>query len=239
MNTSNKQQPTLIIACAVFEKFLSRTQALSAMRVHILDYGLHLTPRKMKSAIQSRLDRLAVPHRVLLGYGLCGNGLAGLKARCHTLIIPVVDDCISIFWGSRASFLKAFRAEPATYYLTPGWLECAGEPRSEYIQCCKRYGPDKAGWIADAQYRNYRKLCFIAFTQDELEAYRPRALQVAEFCRNRWEWQYAERVGSDALIRQLLEFGRVDDCSRAAELHGGFLVIHPGEEVRQEQFMLR
>ena len=132
------KQPTIMIACAVLERFLSAVHPPLEMRVVFLDYGLHLTPSKMKSAIQDQLDRLAQPHRVLLGYGLCGNGLAGLKARSHTLIIPCVDDCISIFFGSSAAYMQAFRADPATYYLTPGWLECGGEPWSEYRDCRAR-----------------------------------------------------------------------------------------------------
>jgi hypothetical protein len=233
----SEKQPCLIIACAVLRDVLRAPGTDPATPVILMDYGLHLTPLKMRAAIQAHIDALDTPHRVLLGYGLCGNGLAGLQSRQHTLVIPRVDDCISLFLGSRAAYLQAFQAEPATYYLTPGWLECGGEPWSAYQECSAKYGPDKAAWIADAMYRNYRRLCFLAFTPEEQEKYRPRALQVAEFCRQRWGWRYEERIGSDALIRRLRHFaggGAEDPPDGTKEL----LIIPPGQEVRQESFML-
>ena len=231
----SEKQPILIIACPVFRDVFHSHIEDRATSVILMDYGLHLMPRKMKTAIQAHIDALNKPHLVLIGYGLCGNGLVGLQSRRHTLVIPRVDDCIALFLGSRAAYLRAFQDNPATYYLTPGWLECGGEPWSAYQECSAKYGPVKAAWIADAMYRHYRKLCFVAFTPEELGKYRPRALQIADFCRERWGWQYEERVGSDALIRRLIRSG-----AGLAETPGGtgeFVVIEPGQEVRQESFM--
>jgi hypothetical protein len=232
-----EMQPTAIIACAVFRDVFHNRGAGPDIPIILMDYGLHLTPRKMRAAIQERLDALCAPHCILIGFGLCGNGLAGLKSRQHMLVIPRVDDCISLFLGSRAAYLREFRDNPATYYLTPGWLECGGEPWSEYQKQCARYGADKASLIADALYGRYRKICFVAFTPEEQERYRPRALQVAEFCRERWNWKYEERIGSDALIRKLLEFACAGSAGVAACGSEEFVIIRPGEEVLQEQFM--
>lgn len=227
----------VLIACAVFRDALSQCIGDPGIPVIYMDYGLHLTPRKMRAAIQEQIDALEEPHRVLIGFGLCGNGLVGLRSRQHTLLIPRVDDCISLFLGSRAAYLEEFHANPATYYLTPGWIESGGEPWSEHRKCCDKYGPDKAALISDAMYGKYRRLCFVAFTPRDLERYRPRALQIAAFCRERWGWEYQERVGSDALIRRLFEFGRAGDSAARAGIDE-FVVVQPEEEVRQEQFML-
>jgi hypothetical protein len=231
-------QRTVIIACAVFRDVIRNYVSEQDASVIFMDYGLHLAPRNMRAAIQIELDKLAEPSFVLIGFGLCGNGLAGIQSHGHTLIIPCVDDCVSLYLGSRAAYLKEFQAEPATYYLTPGWLECGGEPMSEHEKCCSQFGAEKAAMIADMLYGKYRKICFVAFTAEELDRYRPRALQVADFCRVRWNWQYTERIGSDALMRKLLEFSRTGvspDSSGAGE---EFVIIKPGEEVRQELFML-
>jgi len=231
----SEKQPVLIIACAILREVLHSRIEDGKASVILMDYGLHLTPQKMKNAIQAHIDALDGPHLVLIGYGLCGNGPVGLQSRQHTLVIPRVDDCIALFLGSRAAYLRAFQDNPATYYLTPGWLECGGEPWSAYQECSAKYGPDKAGWVADAMYGHYRKLCFVAFSPEELSKYRPRALQVAGFCRERWGWQYEERLGSDALIRRLINAG--------TGLFGtpgngeDFVVVDPGREVRQEFFM--
>ncbi len=230
---------TVVIACAVFRDVLRDYIADQSTPVIFMEYGLHLTPRKMRAAIQAQIDALEAPHVVLIGYGLCGNGLVGLKSRCHTLVIPCVDDCVALFLGSRAAYLREFQANPATYYLTPGWLECGGEPRSEHLKCCDKYGEEKASLISDTLYSRYRRACFIAFTPEVLEQYRPRAMQVADFCRERWGWRYIEQVGSDALIRQLLQFGQTG-IEAGVPLHtGDFLIIEPGEEVEQAPFMLR
>ncbi len=227
----------LIIACAVFKEVIPQYIRETSTQVVFIEYGLHLTPRKLSAAIQEQIDALTEPRFVLIGYGLCGNGLLGLKSRSHTLILPRVNDCVALHLGSQADYLAAFQAEPATYYLTPGWLECGGEPMSEHEKCRDRFGPEKADLISDALYGHYRRTCLIAFTPEDLARWRPRALQVAEFCRERWGWQYQERVGSDALIRRLLDAG--SKAAEAGESQGSrdFVVIDPGGEVRQEMYM--
>jgi hypothetical protein len=231
--------PTVIITCAVLREAIQKLLADQSTRIIVMDYGLHLTPQKMRAAIQEQIDGLASPHLVLIGFGLCGNGLVGLKSRNHTLVIPCVDDCIALFFGSRTAFLREFHADPGTYYLTPGWLECQGEPRGEHLKCCEKYGPEKAALITDALYGRYRKACFIALTPEDLEQYRAQATEVAEFCRERWGWQYKEAVGSDVFIRRLLEFARDGISVDARQDPEDFVFIRPGEEVRQQPFMLQ
>lgn len=231
------KRQVIVIACAVLREVVGRNIRARDIQTVFMDYGLHLTPRNMVAAIQAQIDALSVPHLVVIGFGLCGNGLVGLQARSHTLVIPRVDDCIALFLGSRTAYLRAFHADPATYYFTPGWLECGGEPMTEYEECCAKYGPRKADLVADAQYRRYRKACLVALAPQDLERYRPRALQVFEFCRGRWGWQYQERTGSDALIQRLLAAGEAGLTSACAQDLSEFVIIRPGEEVQQDQFM--
>jgi hypothetical protein len=47
----------------------------------------------------------------------------GLRANGCTLVVPRVDDCISIFLGSHGAYKQQAGAEPGTYYLTKGWIE--------------------------------------------------------------------------------------------------------------------
>jgi hypothetical protein len=229
--------PIAIIACAVLHDAIRSMLDDPRTRLIAMEYGLHLAPKKMRAAIQEQIDGLAVPHVVLIGFGLCGNGLVGLKSRSHTLVIPRVDDCVALFFGSRAAYLREFDAEPGTYYLTPGWLECGGEPLSEYHKCLEKYGAGKAALISDSLYGHYRKSCFIALSAAELERYGAQARQVADFCKKRWDWEYKEFIGSTALIRGLLGFGRslkpMDEIRDTED----YVIIRPGEEVRQEPFM--
>lgn len=232
--TSGSHKSIVIIACAVFRDVINAYPGARDATVVFMDYGLHLTPRKMRAAIQEQIDALAAPSMVMIGFGLCGNGLAGIQPRCHTLVIPRIDDCVSLYLGSRAAYLDAFQAGPATYYLTPGWLECGGEPMSEHRKCVDQYGLEKAGMVSDMLYGKYRNVCFVAFTPEEMDRYRPRALEVAAFCREHWGWLYSERLGSDRLIRRLIDMGRIGP----EEADGEFVIVKPGGEVRQEEFLL-
>jgi hypothetical protein len=235
---NDARRPFAVVACRVLESIIRSRLEESDRPLRFLDYGLHRHPQLMAAAIQVELDALPEPHLVCIGYGLCGNGLVGVKAGRHTLLIPRTDDCIAMFLGSYEAYLEEFTSVPGTYYLTRGWLESGSDPLSEYRDCESRYGPEDASWIMDEQYRNYERLCLVGHSDEDLETCRPRALEVAEFCRGRWGWRYEERLGSDGLIRRLLEVcasGRLPDASSLLERD--FVVVPPGGEVRQELFL--
>jgi len=229
-----KEAPVVIIACRVLQGIIEPRLERAVRGLIFLDYGLHRSPRIMAESIQKHVDSFQEPCLILIGYGLCGNGLVGVKSRIHTLAIPRTDDCIALLLGSYASYLAETAADPGTYFLTRGWLESGSEPLSEYREYILKYGPEKAALIMDAQYRNYRRLCLVGYTEADLAACRARALEVAGFCRERWGWRFEERIGSDALIRQLLGF-RAGQETEAADL----VVIPPGAEVEQSHFLRR
>ena len=95
----------------------------------------------------------------------------------------------------------------------------------------ERYGAETGEWIMDQQYQHYSRLVLVAHTEEDLAEYRPRAQEVAEYCR-RWDMQYEEVLGSDAYIRNL-----VGAASTLHESTEQFLVIEPGGVVRQDQFL--
>lgn len=224
--------PVVIIACRVLESLIEELLDNTRPRTIYMDYGLHRLPQTMPATLQAELDALPEPSLVLLGYGLCGNGLVGLQAGPHTLVIPRADDCIALLLGSYETYIEEFTAVPGTYYLTKGWLESGSHPLKEYREYQEKYGQSKAEWLMDQQYQNYRRLVFVAHSQAELEAYRPQALEVARFCEARWGMRYEERLGSDSFVRGLLA------APEALEQLGShFLVIPPGGGVRQMQFI--
>ena len=226
------QRPVVVIACRVFQGILERFLPPDlAEQVTFLDYGLHEFPKKLTTALQEQIDSVEEPSRILLGYGLCGNGLNNIQAGKNTLIIPRADDCIAIFLGSYQAYLREFNANPGTYYLTKGWLESGSDPLREYHEMVEKYGEETGRWIMDQQYQHYRRLVLVAHTQEDLETYRPRALEVAEYCR-RWDMNYEEVLGSDAYIRKLVGAGNMLNDSNEE-----FLVIPPGGVIQQIQFL--
>ncbi len=202
-----------------------------ASQVTYMDYGLHRVPRRMTQMLQDAIDRIEVPSLVLLGYGLCGKGLVGIRTDKHILRIPRTDDCIGILLGSYQAYIREFQAVPGTYYLSKGWLECGSHPLKEYEEYAEKYGPEDASWLMDQQYRNYERLALVVHSHADMEKYRPQAQEVARYC-EQWGMRYEEILGSDEYVRRLLEVANVSDKNDEE-----FVVIPPGEEVRQEQFM--
>lgn len=232
-------RPIVILACPVFRVWLEANlpEAL-ADRIAFLDEGLHARPAGLRHALQTSLDGLPQPSVVAFAYGLCGNGLHGLQAGAHTLLIPRSHDCIAILLGSHAARQAHLEEEPGTYVLSPGWIASGKNPLDESRALAAKYGAETAAWLMDAQYRHYRRLVLVGQEPCELEAVRPKALEIAEYCA-RWGMRYEERLGSGDYLRRLLAALPVlaADGRGGADISGeDFLIIPPGGVVHQSMF---
>ncbi|NIM06265.1 MAG: DUF1638 domain-containing protein, partial [Armatimonadetes bacterium] len=93
-------------------------------QICFLRKGYHENPAQLREEVQKAIDAAPADVEVVLtGYGLCGKGLEGVKARNVPLIIPRVHDCISLLMGSAKAYEQHFNANPGTYYYSPGWVE--------------------------------------------------------------------------------------------------------------------
>jgi hypothetical protein len=237
--TPQPRRPIVIIACRVLQDMLERLVPESlASHVTWMDYGLHRVPTQMTGALQEAINGFEVPSLVVLGYGLCGNGLKDLEAGPHTLLVPRTDDCIALLLGSHRAYLREFQAVPGTYYLTKGWLEAGSNPLQEYEAYVPKYGEKEAMWLMDQQYQNYERLALVAHTQADLDRYRPQAKAVAQFC-ERWGMRYEEILGSDDYARRLVEATQPLQAGQALSdrLKNDFVVIPPGGIIQQLMFM--
>jgi hypothetical protein len=142
--------------------------------------------------------------------------------------------------GSYRAYRREIERDPGTYYLSKGWLEAGTNPLVENQKLEKKYGAETAAWLMDTQYHNYRRLMMVARNQPELEAYRPKALEVADFC-SRWGMRYEEILGSDEYVQRLAALAFAlkqagvlppDEAER-----GDFLVIPPGGTLKQDMFI--
>jgi len=86
----------VVIACRALEDLI-RARLPDSLPMIFLGYELHTRPQEMRPALQAHIDALPAPSIVLLGYGLCGNGVVGVKSGAHVLVIPRTHDCIAIF----------------------------------------------------------------------------------------------------------------------------------------------
>jgi hypothetical protein len=168
-----------LISCEVLFREMCDASAHSPHQVDLefLPKGLHdLGGKPMAAKIQEAVDRTpeGVYEAILLGYGLCGNGLDGLTARHTRLVLPRAHDCIALLMGSGERYQAYFEDNPGTYYRSTGWLERGkglqqlthntmgfDESLETMIQ---KYGEDNGRYLYEemTRYRSqYRKLTFI------------------------------------------------------------------------------
>jgi hypothetical protein len=213
---------TFVLACAtVIEEMLPFLPPGTEHRV--LDFGLHSSPSRLQASLQEAIDELQDRTDViLLGYGLCSQGTIGLRAGRCTIVLPRVDDCISIFLGSRAAHHEESSREPGTYYLTKGWIEAGDGPFADIEGMQRKYGHARATRLMAAMFGNYRRLALINTGNYDLERYRAQARGQAQRVGLRFE----EIDGSDRLVRKMIE-GPWDE---------EFVVVGPGGTVEFKDF---
>ncbi len=123
-----KEMRFRLISCEIFYREMCAAVSRSSSQVDIefLPKGLHdQGSARMLQSLQNAVNQASsrAYDAILLGYGLCGNGISGLIARDTPLVIPRAHDCIALFLGSRSRYLEYFQDNPGTYFKTTGWIE--------------------------------------------------------------------------------------------------------------------
>ena len=215
----------LIIACGVLEAELTAVSA-PGVRFEFLEQGLHRTPDKMPAVIQEKIHQAdgGIDY-IVLGYGLCGNGIVGVKAEKQPLVVPRAHDCIGLFLGSFEAHLKETHKAPGTYFLTKGWIEQGKSPLVLFEEYVQRYGRETAEWAFHEEYKNYTRLVLVDTGAYDLAVYREHARENAAFL----GVAYEEIKGSPAYFEKMVE-GQWDKDK--------FIILQPGEEVAQRMFLL-
>jgi hypothetical protein len=229
-----------LIACEIFYREICAATAASPHLVDIefLTKGLHdAGSRTMRETLQAAVDRVEQCETrydaVCLGYGLCGNGLVGLRARSIPLVLPRAHDCITLFLGGRERYLRYFTENPGVYFTTTGWIE-RGEGAEltqlfhdqqgfgmSYAELVEKYGEDNAQYLYE-QLGNYaaryRQFTFIEMGVEPDDRFE-RATEERAAERG---WKYEKVRGDMRLIRKLAG-GEWDEQD--------FLVVQPGFRV--------
>ena len=214
----------LVLACAVLEREIRKFQN-GQVEFKFFDYGLHRTPENMAKALQVEIDQASEENYdgIILGYGLCSNGIVGIHSQKKRLIIPRIHDCISLFLGSPESYKEQAKQHPGTYYLTPGWIEKGETPISKFNSYAQSYGEETARWVLHEEMKNYTRILLINTGVCEIEPYQKIARQNAEFL----DISYQEVQGSRGLFRALVNGPWEKD----------FLIIERGHSIQQEMFL--
>ena len=153
---------TIIVACKTLQNELAAAMSACGYSCEIrwIESGLHNFPKKLHNTLQDLLDQCTDCDTVLLAMGFCGNSVAGIQTHDFQLVMPRIDDCISLLLGS-VSRRKEQSATGSTYFMTEGWLEGERNIWKEYEYTIHKYGPELGQEIFDTMFQNYRNLALI------------------------------------------------------------------------------
>lgn len=175
-----------LIACEVFVRELCHSVALSP---HIIDLeftpkGAHDNSDNLRELIQNKIKETEASETnydaILLGFGLCGNSILGLKANKIPLVIPRAHDCCTIFLGSKERFLKYFGERLSSQWTSAGYLERGGSILREtdiednlgmnksYQELVEQYGEDNAKYVWETLHPDVGKDKLIYIEMPEL-----------------------------------------------------------------------
>ncbi|MBN1343625.1 MAG: DUF1638 domain-containing protein [Phycisphaerae bacterium] len=235
-----------LIACEIVFREVCRLAADSRNIVDpiFMRKGLHdVDTKDMAAELQGKVDSVDASRyeAILLAYGRCNDGLAGVRAGAIPLVIPRAHDCITLFLGSKERYREYFDGHPGTYFRTSGWIErdFANEAggvmrklgldrtREEYVA---EYGQENADYIMQmigGWEENYSRLAFIDTGVAEALAYAERTRREAD----EKGWAFDHVRGDLGLLGELLE-GPWDPDR--------FVVVPPGQAiaVRNDELIL-
>jgi len=209
-----------IIACDVLRDEVKLVAG--EIEVEFVEALLHDHPERMREVLNERIAATPGARTILLGCGRCSNGTVGLCAGPHRLVVPAVDDCISILLGSRERYLEEFARRPGTYYYTRGWIDYLEDPYKEYLKIIPKYGEERARKVARMILANYQRVAVIDTGTYPLEEYRGYLQTVADF----YELPLEYLSGSLRLLEKLVHGPHDEE----------FLVVEPGEELAESRF---
>lgn len=97
---------------------------------------------------------------VLFALGFCGNALQGLSARHVSLVVPRVDDCISLLLNQGCTREEIPR-NARHYYLTRGWFSHESSLKESFERWTEQFGSERAALLRKKMFAGYERVNLI------------------------------------------------------------------------------
>ena len=226
-----------LISCMVLSRDISYCMYKSQNSVHAfwLEQGLHDTPAILHQSLQEKINYIEMLNEkfdydkrfdaIILGYGLCSNGIIGLKSTKLQIVAPRCDDCIALFLGSQERYLNLFHSKKGIYWFNKPWIENAFIPSKEnydklHAFYLNEYGEENADYLIEEQTRftqNYENAVFIkSDIYDDAEE-----VAITKKNADYFNWNYLEENANISFLMDLID-GRWDDK---------FLICKPNQTI--------
>jgi hypothetical protein len=225
----------VLVACEVVKRDFDILVPAGKNEVDIvyMDLGLHAAGQeKMTRQLQEALDAIdqSKYDAILLGYGLCSNGITTLHARIP-IVVARAHDCVTLAMGSRQGYRDYFDTHKGTWYVTAGNLdtkltaEITGGSmvealRAEYLE---KYDEEEAEYLLEMlgdPLKDYSRITFVDNGLGDVADKRNYAKEIAQGK----NWEYDEYGGNVSILKGLID----GDWDPAV-----FLVVKPGEKIAQ------
>ena len=218
-----------VVACHVLWREMCYYAALSnnVFDFCFLEQGLHTTPDILRQELQKAIDETVGDYSaILIGYGLCSNGLEGIVARDTRLVVVRAHDCITFLLGSKERYRKYFDAHPGTYWYSPGWIDSGTQPGEErykrtYQSYIEKYGEDNARYLMEMEqgwFKEYSNAAYVDLGFGDAAPYKAFTRECAEWL----GWNCDELDGDPGLVKNFVEGNWSPEA---------FLVVEPGQRI--------
>ena len=171
----------VMIACDTLRTEIEHVMEVQGVerRVIWIEHLLHNIPTKLTAALQEAIDGIDDADRVLLGFGNCGNAIQGLVSGDFELIVPRLDDCVSLVLGSQR-YRERYSREHHAFYLTDGWISGSRTIEAEYNEMIEDYGEEEADELMNMMYVNYNTMAYLDTGLYDIEALMDRTRHLCE-----------------------------------------------------------
>ncbi|OHB56754.1 MAG: hypothetical protein A2Y07_11835 [Planctomycetes bacterium GWF2_50_10] len=203
------------IVCKVLQReaYFCAARSKNVVDIVLMPQGLHNEPDKLREQVQKEMEIIEDPHgrpydALLLGYGLCSNGIDRVVARATT-IVPRAHDCVTILLGSKDRYKEYFDSHRGTYWYSDGWIEQSLQPSKERVEkllkeYTEKYGQENAQYLMEMEQGWLKEYGWATYVDWGL-AGSDEQKKFTQECAQFLNWKYDELKGDSALLQRMLD----------------------------------